>query len=80
MKIAQLHQYFLESKGVSTDTRNIKENSMFFALKGKQFNGNEYALEALNQFGFFKGGYLMLKRILKCNPWGSHGHDPVPEK
>ncbi|MEC8616260.1 MAG: membrane protein insertion efficiency factor YidD [Bacteroidota bacterium] len=41
---------------------------------------SQYALEALNQFGFFKGGYLMLRRILKCNPWGSHGHDPVPEK
>lgn len=49
MRIGQLHQYFLESKGVSTDTRDLKENSMFFALKGKQFNGNEYAHEALNK-------------------------------
>tara|TARA_B100001989_G_scaffold38921_1_gene23697 strand:+ start:1738 stop:1851 length:114 start_codon:yes stop_codon:yes gene_type:complete len=37
-------------------------------------------LEALKQFGFLKGSYLAIKRILKCNPWGSHGHDPVPEK
>ena len=49
MKIALLHQYFLKSSGISTDTRNIKENYMFFALKGKHFNGNEYAGEALKR-------------------------------
>ncbi|MEC7062914.1 MAG: membrane protein insertion efficiency factor YidD [Bacteroidota bacterium] len=41
---------------------------------------SQYTLEALKQFGFLKGSYLAIKRILKCNPWGSHGHDPVPEK
>ena len=30
--------------------------------------------------GFLKGGIMGFKRIIKCNPWGSHGHDPVPEK
>ncbi|MEC7128361.1 MAG: membrane protein insertion efficiency factor YidD [Bacteroidota bacterium] len=41
---------------------------------------SQYTLETLNKFGFLKGSYLAIKRILKCNPWGSHGHDPVPEK
>lgn len=37
-----------------------------------------YALQALERFGAFKGGYLALKRFLKCHPWGPHGYDPVP--
>ena len=47
MEIEQLHQLFLKSSGVSTDTRKIKENSIFFALKGANFNGNNFALQAL---------------------------------
>ena len=41
---------------------------------------SEYALKSLQQFGFIKGLNLSLKRISKCHPWGSHGHDPVPSK
>ena len=37
-----------------------------------------YAIEAIQKYGPFKGGYLAIKRILRCNPWGGHGHDPVP--
>ncbi len=37
-----------------------------------------YAAEALKKHGLFKGGWLALKRIVSCNPWGGHGHDPVP--
>ena len=37
-----------------------------------------YALEALKKYGLFKGGYLAVKRILRCNPWGGSGYDPVP--
>ncbi len=37
-----------------------------------------YALEALQKHGPFKGLWLTLKRIVSCNPWGGHGHDPVP--
>lgn len=47
MRIEQLHQLFLKSKGVSTDTRKITKGVLFFALKGDNFNGNEFALEAL---------------------------------
>ncbi|MBL7944989.1 MAG: membrane protein insertion efficiency factor YidD [Flavobacteriales bacterium] len=40
---------------------------------------SEYGLEALRVHGAFRGGYLTLKRILSCHPWGGHGHDPVPQ-
>lgn len=39
---------------------------------------SEYSIEAINKFGPFKGGWLALKRIFSCHPWGGHGHDPVP--
>ena len=37
-----------------------------------------YAIEALKKHGLVKGGFLATWRILRCNPWGGHGHDPVP--
>jgi putative membrane protein insertion efficiency factor len=39
---------------------------------------SQYGIEAIKKHGAFKGGWLTLKRIASCNPWGSHGHDPVP--
>ncbi len=40
---------------------------------------SEYALEALQKYGAFKGGWLALKRILRCHPFSScHGYDPLP--
>jgi putative membrane protein insertion efficiency factor len=39
---------------------------------------SQYGIEAIKKHGSFKGGWLTLKRIARCNPWGSHGHDPVP--
>ncbi|MBD0279767.1 MAG: membrane protein insertion efficiency factor YidD, partial [Flavisolibacter sp.] len=29
------------------------------------------------KYGFIKGGWMTIKRIAKCNPWGGHGYDPV---
>ena len=49
MNITELHKLFLNASGVSTDSRKITHNSIFFALKGEQFNGNLYALEALKK-------------------------------
>jgi len=49
MRIEQLHQLFLNSNGVSTDTRKIAKEVLFFALKGDNFNANEFALEALKK-------------------------------
>ena len=37
-----------------------------------------YALEAITKYGALKGGFLALKRILKCNPFHPGGYDPVP--
>jgi putative membrane protein insertion efficiency factor len=41
---------------------------------------SHYAIEALQKHGFLKGGWLAIKRIGSCHPWGSSGYDPVPEK
>ncbi len=38
-----------------------------------------YGIKALERFGFWKGSWLTIKRILRCNPWGGSGNDPVPE-
>lgn len=47
MDIAALHELFLRSTGVATDTRGIQTNQLFFALKGDNFNGNTFADKAL---------------------------------
>jgi putative membrane protein insertion efficiency factor len=39
---------------------------------------SEYALEALHRHGGIRGGWLGLRRILRCHPWGGSGFDPVP--
>ncbi len=39
-----------------------------------------YGIEALKKHGFFYGGWLTIKRIVRCNPWGGSGYDPVPDK
>lgn len=49
MDIKELYQLFLSSKGISTDTRQLKRDTLFFALKGANFNGNEFAEKALNE-------------------------------
>jgi putative membrane protein insertion efficiency factor len=38
-----------------------------------------YALEALQKHGAFKGGWLAIKRISRCHPWGKSGIDNVPD-
>ena len=39
---------------------------------------SQYAIEAIQKYGPFKGGWLAFKRILRCNPFGGSGYDPVP--
>ena len=39
---------------------------------------SQYAVEAIRKYGPFRGGWLAFKRILRCNPWGGSGYDPVP--
>lgn len=49
MNTAEIFEQFLKSKNVTTDTRNISKDCIFFALKGANFNGNTFAQEAINQ-------------------------------
>lgn len=39
---------------------------------------SQYAVEALKKHGLIKGGWLIIKRIARCHPWGGSGYDPVP--
>ncbi|WP_289157740.1 membrane protein insertion efficiency factor YidD [uncultured Muribaculum sp.] len=39
---------------------------------------SQYAVEALTRHGALKGGWLALRRIMRCHPWGGSGYDPVP--
>ena len=73
---------------------NIFTNSLIKLIKGYKFLisplfGNscryfptcsDYAVEALKNFGLFKGLYLSLKRILSCNPWKEGGFDPIKKE
>ena len=48
MEIARLYQYFKACNGVATDTRKLKHGSLFFCLRGENFNGNRFAQDALD--------------------------------
>ncbi len=39
---------------------------------------SQYAFEAISKYGIFKGGYLTIRRLLKCHPFHEGGYDPVP--
>ena len=39
---------------------------------------SSYTIQALEKHGLFKGGWLAIKRIFSCHPWGKSGYDPVP--
>lgn len=39
---------------------------------------SQYGMDAIKKYGAFKGGWLAMKRIFSCHPWGGHGYDPVP--
>ena len=41
---------------------------------------SNYAIGVINEFGFFKGTYLSIKRIFRCNPWSKGGYDPIPTR
>ncbi|TBW27388.1 UDP-N-acetylmuramoyl-tripeptide--D-alanyl-D-alanine ligase [Gramella sp. KN1008] len=77
MNSARLHQRFLLCSGADTDTRKIKKDSMFFALKGDNFNGNKFAAEALQKGARYavvddkkyaenKEDYIVVKDVLEA--------------
>ena len=39
---------------------------------------SRYALQAVDRFGVWRGGWLAVKRFARCHPWGECGNDPVP--
>ena len=41
---------------------------------------SSYSIEAIKRFGPVKGGFLSVKRVIRCNPWNPGGYDPVPPK
>ncbi|HWB64141.1 MAG TPA: UDP-N-acetylmuramoyl-tripeptide--D-alanyl-D-alanine ligase [Chitinophagales bacterium] len=60
MQIAELHNRFLQSTGLTTDTRAIAQGNIFFALKGEKFNANRFAAEA-----FAKGAkYVVVDELI----------------
>lgn len=75
MKIEKLHQLFLNSSGVNTDTRNTKPGQIFFGLKGENFNGNTFASKAIangashaiiDEEEFDRGeNYILVKDVLE---------------
>jgi len=80
------------SKFPSTSIKEILSFPFIILIKGYQliispWLGNQcrytptcsqYGIEALKKYGPFKGLWLTVKRIARCNPWGGHGPDPVP--
>ena len=40
---------------------------------------SHYSVEAIQEWGIFKGTWMAVKRIVSCNPWGGFGYDPVPK-
>jgi hypothetical protein len=63
----------------------IKIYQIFFSpLFGKNCRFNptcsNYTKLSIKKFGIIKGFYLSIKRLVKCNPWGNSGYDPVPDK
>lgn len=51
--IEKIYNYFISSSGVSTDSRTVKPNNLFFSLSGPNFNGNEYASKAIENGALF---------------------------
>jgi len=75
MNIEALHKLFLKHPSVSTDTRRITQDCMFFALKGNSFNGNTFAKEALSKGAKYaiiddskyalNANYILVDNVLK---------------
>ena len=53
MDIKKIYNAFLNSNGISTDTRTLKKGELFFALNGPNFNGNHFAKNALEKGASF---------------------------
>lgn len=56
--------------------------SYFFSERFCRFHPtcSEYTHQAVERFGVLKGGWIGLKRVVRCHPWNDGGYDPVPKK
>jgi len=63
VSIQELYQLFLQYPSVQTDTRKLKKGDIFFALKGPNFNGNEFALQALEN----GAAYSVVDEVIKTD-------------
>ena len=63
-------------------TLSPAQNFLFGPVGGCRFTPtcSEFALTAVREHGATVGTVLAVKRICRCHPWGSGGHDPVPQK
>lgn len=41
---------------------------------------SEYAYDAISRLGAWRGSWLAVRRVARCNPWGGSGYDPAPER
>ncbi|MEX6724594.1 membrane protein insertion efficiency factor YidD [Parapedomonas caeni] len=41
---------------------------------------SDYAIQAVRLHGPWRGGWLAIRRLSRCHPWGGHGYDPVPPR
>ena len=68
MSIQDLHELFMKSSGVVTDSRKIKNNCIFFSLQGSNFNGNQFAKSAIENGACMrlltKKNILEIKKII----------------
>ncbi len=70
MSIEEIHKLFISCNAICTDTRSIKENAIYFALKGSNFNGNLFAEKALElgcSYSFIDEGDYNNSKIIKVN-------------
>ena len=65
--VSAIHGYQLARSGRPTGCRYLPTCS-------------QYAVEAIGEHGALRGSALAVRRLSRCNPWGGHGIDPVPER
>ena len=84
LSLKKIYQKFLQCNSVSIDTRTLQKNAMFFALKGPNFDGNQFAKEAIEKGALFvvideekyvlNTKYILVKNVLKTLQDLAHLH------
>lgn len=69
-----MKQHVLRLLGIYQDYRALRPDVCRFHP-----TCSHYASEAVTEHGVTKGAWLAFRRVLRCNPFGSYGYDPVPQ-